>query len=235
MILTKELLIKLKACKQGIDFCERNKLFGFDLKRLHEVDGDYNHFINWLTKKINNCYKINEDGQYYYVGYESEYDYIRTYSDDGRLLKSQHKSGYFSEYIYDERKNLIKIISNGDVRSYMEYDSNNNLINEVHKNYSMRSFYDTNNRCIRRECTFFDSDDVDWDIYEFDSFGNIVYSECSNGEWVKYNYDDHNNVIVSYDNYTPNGVYHDVQYYDNGQLKKYDSLKVPLIDYDYCS
>ncbi len=30
MILTKKLLIQWNACKEGMDFCERNGLFGFE-------------------------------------------------------------------------------------------------------------------------------------------------------------------------------------------------------------
>jgi YD repeat-containing protein len=48
MILTRELLKKIGACEEGIKFCERNKLYGFDLNRLDEIEGDYCDFIDWL-------------------------------------------------------------------------------------------------------------------------------------------------------------------------------------------
>ena len=50
-ILTKELLLKWDACEEGISFCERNKLFGFDLSRIDEIKGDYNKFIEWLKEQ----------------------------------------------------------------------------------------------------------------------------------------------------------------------------------------
>ncbi len=48
MILTKQLLEQWGACEGGIDFCEKNKLFGFDLERIDEIKGDHLGFIVWF-------------------------------------------------------------------------------------------------------------------------------------------------------------------------------------------
>ena len=46
MKLTKELLLNIKADLEFIDFCERNKLLGFDLDKLNQIKGDYKGFLH---------------------------------------------------------------------------------------------------------------------------------------------------------------------------------------------
>ena len=54
--------------------------------------------------------------------------------------------------------------------------------------------YDTNGNLIYRETS-----DGDWIKYEYDTNDNVTYSEYSNGDWEKYEYDTNDNEIYSED------------------------------------
>ena len=54
--------------------------------------------------------------------------------------------------------------------------------------------YDTNGNLIYRETS-----DGDWIKYEYDTNDNVIYSEYSNGDWEKYEYDTNDNEIYSED------------------------------------
>ena len=85
-ILSKELLHNWDACEEGIEFCERNKLFGFDLSRIDEVVGDYNNFINWLKNELK-C--------------------KREYNSQGNKIKEETSDGYWFKWEYDSHGNMI--------------------------------------------------------------------------------------------------------------------------------
>jgi hypothetical protein len=50
--------------------------------------------------------------------------------------------------------------------------------------------YDSNGNLIYSE-----SSDGYWEKYEYDDNNNLIYSESSNGDWSKQEYDDNNNEI----------------------------------------
>ena len=58
------------------------------------------------------------------------------------------------------------------------------------------SVYDTNGNTI-----YYENSDGNWIKYEYDPNGNTIYSENSNGFWVKKEYDDNGNIIYWESNY----------------------------------
>lgn len=64
--------------------------------------------------------------------------------------------------------------------------------------------------------------------YQYDDNGNKIRSINSYGYINEWKYDARGNVIMHTDVYG-NTVTHEVLYYDNGQLKLYDDLHIPLI------
>ena len=52
--------------------------------------------------------------------------------------------------------------------------------------------YDTNGNIIYRE-----NSDGEWSKYEYDANGNEIYNEYSDGDWVKWEYDTNGNLIYS--------------------------------------
>jgi YD repeat-containing protein len=230
MILTKELLHQHGACEDGINFCERNKLFGFDLDRLDEVAGDYNGFVVWVTRipkyiyvhvNSNNQIIQMEDTSGFWVNYE--------YDSNGNRIREKNSHHTTFSYEYDERGNKITINmaigmwkDDSDCTKF-EYDSNGNRTKEE-KSYGSWVIYeyDSNNNKIRQE------DNCGHIVtYEYDSKGNMILAHNSYMHVFESKYDECNNIIESSFNGTV--TYHDVEYYDNGQLKRYDHLYIPLI------
>jgi YD repeat-containing protein len=116
-------------------------------------------------------------------------------------------SGFKVDYQYDERGNLIFYDYMGDEEFY---------------NLTIRYEYDDNNNMIKK----IKSTD-EWITYEYDN-GNNIRTIDSDGQIQEWEYDDHGNVLVHINN-LGNTVKHEVVYYDNGQLKLYDGLYIPLI------
>ena len=98
MKLTKKLLLQLETCSSGIEFCERNKLFGFPSERLSEICGDYDGFFRWLKYKTN-----------------IEFD------QNGNLVRWEYSSGYWVKYEYDQNNNKIQWEHSEDI--WMKYES----------------------------------------------------------------------------------------------------------------
>ena len=155
------------------------------------------------------------------------------------LEKLDKVKGDFNEFIswlkneqtiikeYDKNNNLIYYKnSNGREKNgrekWKEYDENNNLI---HCKYSDGSEYwqeyDESNNLIHYK----DSNGVE-EWKEYDENNNLIHFKNSNGyeEWKKY---DKNNNIIHFkrsDGYENN---YKVEYYKDGQLKRYDNLIIP--------
>lgn len=104
MKLTKELLIKLNACQHGIDFCERNKLFGFELDNLSTLTGDYNNYVSWLLHRIKKGYVYNDSYNQKGIGEPPKLKGFITnyvYDEVGNILSCKDEHGkYIKEYIY---------------------------------------------------------------------------------------------------------------------------------------
>jgi len=156
MKLNREMLLKVKACKEGIDFCERNKLFGFPLDRLGEVQGDYINFVKWLKD--------------------------RTFDSNNNLIRVDKSTGFWETYQYDENGNRIRVDScNGDWIKY-QYDQNNNEIRyDYSSGYWVTTQYDQNGNQTR-----IDYSDGDWSKYQYDQNNNLIRIDDSDGGWEIY-------------------------------------------------
>jgi len=66
------------------------------------------------------------------------------------------------------------------------------------KNYKIKDtylhIYDTNGNVI-----YFENSDGSWWKYKYDDYDNLIYSEFSNGDWNKWEYDANGNKIYSED------------------------------------
>ena len=70
----------------------------------------------------------------------------------------------------------------------------------------------------------------DWVKYEYDEQGNKIYYETSTGYWVKYEYDTNGNVIYSE---TSNGDWYKNEYDTNGNEIYYEDNNGDIIDNRY--
>lgn len=246
MILTKELLKRYDACEEGLNFCERNKLYGFDLKRIGEIRGDYGGFVDWLKYAI-----LGVDVDRESIKYE--------YDANGNIVRKEDYNGNWWVYEYNDNGDKIKeehyrSISwepetDGVLVSYRyEYDDKGNMIKREKSNVEggwMIYEYDSEGKLIRKEnSTGF------WWEFDYDGIGNQIGKRCSNGRWVKYEYNDRGDMIreehsggymQSYeydlnDNiikiYNFSGALllkRSTELYPNGQLKRINDLRIPLI------
>jgi YD repeat-containing protein len=70
--------------------------------------------------------------------------------------------------------------------------------------------YDTKGNRI-----YIENSDGYWVKYEFDNNGNLIYYETSNGDWYKYKYDT-NGKVIYYEN--SSGLWYKREYDANGKL-----------------
>lgn len=250
MILTKELLKQSEACQEGIDFCERNKLFGFDLDNFSQIKGDYNYFVEWLDYNVmgvilvldehgNVIERKNKDNDYWYIRYE--------YDKQQNLIRTQRVAGSWVEYSYDSNGNLITELWSTGHKIERKYDKHNNLI-ELKSPFGdgTQFFYNEHNQLIQ-EYLWYDKsyanleydekgnvikrsydDGIGYSTWEYDENNFITKENTNNNEWAVYEYDDHYNTtkITFSDGFIQENV---IEYYPNGQLKRFNDLEIPLI------
>jgi uncharacterized protein RhaS with RHS repeats len=255
MILTKKLLEQNNACPEGINFCERNKLFGFDLDRMSEVMGDYKDFVRWinvairdwdiehdangnmiskLCKDINQLinFTYNDAGQKLSVVNNGVIIEENVYNEQGQLRSSTYKdSGYFL-YSYDEHGKLIaKEMYNGVKTHHIiyKYDEHDNLVVTNDNGDETIFEYDEKSNITKMTVShLYSSREPSWIKYEHDDRGNIIKTTDLIGHVNEWEYDVHTNIIWDLDCYGTL-TNHNIEYYDNGQLKRYDNLHIPLI------
>jgi len=241
IILTKKLLEQIDACKEAIDFCGCNKLFGFPLDRLDEVQGDYNGFVRWI-QRIQNL-KFNDRGNVIELDFGTEGE-IRKFKYD----KNDNKIRI--DYYYNEE--LCKNYTT------FEYDKKGNVISEKLCRDSTSKIelfqhiikeYDEHDRLIKFEDKLNDF----WRICEYNIIGNcvavknssnielfITYDQNNNvierknsnkgySYWEKFEYDSIGNV-TKHENSEGHFRGYSPEYYDNGQLKKYGDLIIPYFE-----
>ena len=126
MKLTKKLLLQLHACSSGIEFCERNKLFGFPLDQLNEIQGDYEGFVEWLKDKRNLKFDQNQN----LVRREySEGNWMKCeYDQNNNKILQEYSDGYWEKSEYDQNNNQIRHEFSGGTWTKYEYDQNNNPV-----------------------------------------------------------------------------------------------------------
>jgi YD repeat-containing protein len=191
MLLTKELLIKLNACDDGISFCERSLLFGFDLDKLHTIRGDYDKFMWWIGQKLNQ----------------------NTFDEHLNLIRHEMTSGGFFTCKYDKNNNKIQQQFNDDNDAifFHEYDDRNNKIKHISPYGDITIFeYNEQNKLIRQENTLTNY----WEIWEYDDNGNLIKNINSTGKVKTNTYDSNGNLLVMNDR-----NYFEIFEYDNNNRK----------------
>jgi hypothetical protein len=235
-ILTEKWLKDRNACKEGIQFVIRNKLIGFPLDMLPQVKGEFNNFVAWLQSHQCDILEFDSNQRVIYKYSSTGSRYWYTYGENGLLIKI--KTSYDHEYInqYDDNNNCIRttcttLSTDEFMHTHYEYDSNNSLTCKYalvkHKIFYE---YDSNNNLIHKWKS--SGDDEYW--YEYDILGNVIYQKYKyypdsepHQEW--HSYDDHNNLLTSRSIYTQ-FANNTIEYYDDGQLKKYNKLIVPYFE-----
>ncbi len=213
MLLTKELLIEWNACEEGIAFCERNKLFGFDLNKIDEIQGDYKGFINWLKCELNikrvydknkniteiiynkNVYKkyfYNSSNKLIKIIDSTCYWTITEYYDiNGLQYKETTSDGNWITWEYDSIGNKIKEVSSNNPTITWQYDTENNVITEKHQNTDIWFKYYYNNKLLIKEESF----DGHWWIWDYNKHNKCIKESHSDGFDINITYDNNGNKI----------------------------------------
>ena len=177
---------------------------------------DLTSYIYNKEVKIAEMYEEHEDPQYPLV---DDYKTVYSYDDDGKLVEQAHydkKGSLKRKYLhqYDERGRLIKktpykstidgkLESDIGTEMTIEYDEKNHIIKERYGIICKTSIYNEKGNLLLEE-SFAD----DKNIYE-------------------YEFDEHGEVIVKYDNYFEYGILKETEItkYDNGNIIEFITQK----------
>lgn len=177
---------------------------------------DLTSYIYNKEGKIAEMYEEHDDPQYPLV---DDYKTIYSYDDDGKLVEQAHydrKGSLKRKYLhqYDERGRLIKktpykstidgkLESDIGTEMTIEYDEKNHIIKERYGIICKTSIYNEKGNLLLEE-SFAD----DKNIYE-------------------YEFDEHGEVIVKYDNYFEYGILKETEItkYDNGNIIEFITQK----------
>jgi len=104
----------------------------------------------------------------------------------------------------------------------VKYDPNNNLIHYKSSNgFEYWKRFDQNNNLIHYK------DEHESEYWQdYDQNNNLIHCKYNNGfeYWKEY---DQNNNLIHYKDSTGNEEHYVVEYYEDGQLKRYEDLKIP--------
>lgn len=177
---------------------------------------DLTSYIYNKEGKIAEMYEEHDDPQYPLV---DDYKTVYSYDDDGKLVEQAHydrKGSLKRKYLhqYDERGRLIKktpykstidgkLESDIGTEMTIEYDEKNHIIKERYGIICKTSIYNEKGNLLLEE-SFAD----DKNIYE-------------------YEFDEHGEVIVKYDNYFEYGILKETEItkYDNGNIIEFITQK----------
>ena len=177
---------------------------------------DLTSYVYNKEGKIAEMYEEHEDPQYPLV---DDYKTVYSYDDDGKLVEQAHydkKGSLKRKYLhqYDERGRLIKktpykstidgkLESDIGTEMTIEYDEKNHIIKERYGIICKTSIYNEKGNLLLEE-SFAD----DKNIYE-------------------YEFDEHGEVIVKYDNYFEYGILKETEItkYDNGNIIEFITQK----------
>lgn len=227
MLLTKQLLENFNACEDGIKFCEQNQLFGFDLDRIEEVEGDYNDFIHWVKYTIiNNHIKLDSHGNRIEI-INGDGWLKNQYDEQNNLIIEEEDTGYWCRYEYDSNNNMLKQYTSTGFCVTLTYDDNNNIKSKVYsKGYRYRWECDDSTRTERDDLI---------ELFYYDSMNNCIREEVNNGglassSWIAREYDNRNNKILHTTSY---GVHIEFEYDErNNKVKEIHKDGVILYEYD---
>jgi YD repeat-containing protein len=210
MILTIELLNALGACQDAKDWCERNKLFGFDLDLLPTLNIDPYNYIIWL-RSTTVGYVFND--RYQPIEYTNMFHKksFWTYDERGNKLTFTNSEGTTHCWTYNEQ-NQVLTHDGGNGYSYerwygddskMIFEENRtpDTINRTKWVYNqlgqLSSKHDTmySNQLVEKSSTVH--------TYLYDKCGNEILMtqthQLLDGDvltnWVKYEYDEFNNCV----------------------------------------
>ncbi len=213
MILTKQLLDDIGACEDGIMFCKRNKLFGFDLNNIHLIKDNNNEYFLWLQDIISNVnIQYDENNRILCKSYvDNNSDIVKqyyTYNEDGLVVSINYSNGNYENYLYDCNNNLVEESYSShhfnEVYRY-QYDEYNNKV----KTTNARGFWETysyedgklkkvlnSNGCTT--CYTYNKNGVlrtkertilsKWERQTYNKYGNVICDERSDGFKIRYRY-----------------------------------------------
>lgn len=247
--LTEKLLHQLDACESGIEFCNKFNLIGFPIDRLHEIDGDFKDYIEWLRSFDFNSLKFDDNGNL--ISFlQNNTLYQRVYEQYNNLIEIIYPVGSRSKYEYDNQHRLIKSTEYPSddrfppevvIRSY----NSKGLLDRI--SYSDNSYY---------QYTYDDCDNLieyihhiacetiktipneDYVIIStYNSNNMLLTKQTSLGHKEQYTYDDQNNILkILHGKRLENSIIYKYSDEDNCLLSEQhfiDEYMTKLVTYDY--
>jgi len=227
-VINKEVLEKLDACKDGINFFTRN-IGELPVEKLESVKGDHNGYVHWLKDALKN-YNICEDKppiklfEHIDLGNNGWEEYTR--DEFGNTLAYKNNYGFSSKSTRDKFGNILYYENNeGGWKKYTRDENGNLLKYEDNKGYWIEIDKDKYGNVL----TYKNSDGSS---YEFtrDKFGNILTYKNINGCWKEFTRDKFGNELTYKDNY---GVHTERTRDEVGNVITYVSYRGFLYTYTY--
>jgi YD repeat-containing protein len=225
--LTLEFLKPLKPCKEGLSWAINNQLIGMPFEVANEIEGDYNRYIWWVKAQLEGEFKYDDRNNLISKNAKGYRQWIQ-YDERNNEIYRRTSSGYQEWKTYDELNNLIYTRDSIGYQQWNEYDDRNNLIRVRNSGGGFQIWYDYDerNNLVHLKTSY---GHHEW--WEYDEKNNQIYYKNSDNyqKWKKY--DERNNLIHWKDS-TGNGIKSKptIEYYEDGQLKQYDSLLIPYFE-----
>lgn len=218
MKITEKWLIDNEACADGIDFVKRNKLIGFPVELLGDIEGDYNEYITWVVDSLKNEIVYDDNNNVVKIKTVDGFTVLKTYDLRNNIIytrryaeKNPTKNNIENWFVYDDRDNVILHKDNDGYLIIYEYNERNKRISAQDGVYSKRTFsYDDNDNLILvmmngniiQQCEYDDRNNCIHSKYEkaehwysYDENNNRIYKKTSMGFEYHYSFDENHNVI----------------------------------------
>ena len=134
MIINLNWLKKHRACREGIEFFERNFLSKeLDLDSV-EIEGDYKGYFNWIEEELFSKWKYDDKGNKIEKIYPSGDVYKYEYDSHGNCIEQIYSDGSIYKWKYDKNNNCIKeICPSGNVWKWEFYHNNEGNLIKIEK------------------------------------------------------------------------------------------------------